>query len=284
MADNRGNRGIEHQQPDTVLQAFRHWNLPNYAIYAGTDQRDCYEGDNMAEAEQNLSAWLDMIANSGTATVYTLRVYGNDINNITTKSPYKGSTTFRLSEPGGNTRNSDGSINVNLPNIGNVNQGVNQQILQLIEGQKQMLGTFNQQMLQAKEDKWDKILAMLIEDRQSKVAEPSAWEKIGMLIIEKPDIIDRVGYIFRPGIYVNQHEQPIAGTENKNLPQQNNQPMAEATITEELTEEQINVLNDRIFAAEEKLAARFGLVALTDMLEKVANMSDGKINALKAFM
>lgn len=279
----RGNSGIEHRQPETVLQAYRHWGLPNYAVYAGGDQRDCYEGGNNEEGETQLASWLNMIADNGTATVYTLKVYSPDIKDIISKSPHKGSTTFALSEPGTVTRGNDGVVVVNGSNgMGNTggNNALMQQIAGILEGQKQLIGTITQVQQQQKEDKWDKILAALMEQKNAPAPEPHWLEKLALVICEKPEVIDRVGYIFRPELYT--HQTPISGVSEQKKVEDMAQVKEAPPV--ELTPEEVEALNDRIYAALETMSTRWGLKAVTEMMEAVSKMSDGKVNALKAFM
>lgn len=274
-----GRIGIEHNGIETVLQAYRHWEQPNYAIYAGKEQRDSYEGGNMEEGESNLSDWLQMIQGNGTTGVYTLRVYPTTETEITTKTPHKGSTTFCLNASDSGRRGEGGVVVVdNTRTMGNAAPN-NNIFLQLLESNNKMIGAVTAAMAQQKDDKIDKLITMLLEERNKPPAEePPHWlEKMALVVAEKPEIIDKIGYLFRPNLYT--HEQPINGTKTE--------PMADKTATApaaEMTEEQTTELNNRLYTALDNLAARYGLVSVVEMFEKVAAMSDFKINAMKAFL
>jgi len=270
--------GIEHEVPGTILAAYQHWEMPNYAIYAGKEQRDCYEGGNMEEGALSLSDWLEMIKENGTTATYTLRVYPANETDITSKTVPKGSTTFCLNMSQPRTTRDGVTVIDNTRQIGATGNPSPAIYQQLLESNNRMIGAVTEMMTRAKEDKYDKIIELLMAERNApKNDEPHWLEKLALVVCEKPEVIDKIGYIIRPNLYV--HEQPINGTKTK-------EPvMAEAAAEiQPLTEAETEALNDRLYAALDTFTAKYGLVALVETMEAVAKLSDFKIKAMKAFL
>lgn len=108
------NIGIEHRSANSVLEAYQQYALPNFSIWSGKSLRWKYEGGNGDEGMQMLQNCLQTIQDSGTTTIYTIRVYPAERTKITSNTEYDGSTNFQLTSyvAGGNGQ---GSITIANP-------------------------------------------------------------------------------------------------------------------------------------------------------------------------
>jgi hypothetical protein len=284
---------IEHRNQEGIIGAFESSGMEKFAIWQGTvpvmvyDEKDPdYEEGNTTIASDKLASWLNFIEQGGTTAIYTLRVYPTDTKNISNKTAYRAATRFQLNQAqGAEYKNTpDGRVMVirdnNRPAVSNTG-GNNLQIQQLIEGQNKMMELFAKSLENRENDRIGKLIGFLEESARQPPKETmeDKFMKLGELIVEKPDIIDRIGYIFRPQLYSREPAaEPIAGTTQQKEPEKP-QPMAEHEETP-LTAEEEAALTDRMNAALDVLEGHIGLETLTEALEKLSKNEPGKLNSL----
>ncbi len=302
---------IEFRDQESVIGAFENTGSVKFAIWQGTipvmvyDEKDPdFEEGNTALASDKLSTWLNFIQEQGTTAIYMLKVYPDDAKNITNKTAFRAATRFQLTPSNNNKYENtpDGRVMVirdnNRPAV-NGTGGNNSQLQALIEQNKQMMDMFARSLQQQQETKIDKLIGFLEE--KSRTPPEEGWDsklmKLGEMIVDKPDIIDRIGYIFRPDIYTRSFEPevtPISGTAKEPEPKpaaaaadtQNESPkndnnMADETPEEqELTEPEVQALTDRQNAALDKVEDVIGLEELTEILEALAETDPQKLQKL----
>lgn len=293
---------IEHRTAEGVLGAFESSGMTKCAIWQGTipvmvyDEKhpDFVEQSPQAAADQ-LTTWLNHIEDGGTSAIYTLRVYPDETKNITNKTGYRAATRFQLNAAQGADykQTPDGRVMVirdSNRGVGSTGGGNNGMFQQLIDQNRQMMELFTKAMQQQQDTKLDKLIGYL-EEKANKPPEDTPLDKamqIGQMIIDKPDIIDRIGYIFRPDIYTREPAaQPIAGTEQTQVqPPKKEKPMADQTQTTDqvLTEAEEEALTVRMNAALDNLENLLGLEALTEALEKIALKDEKKLKSLLMFL
>ena len=224
-----------------------------------------------------------------------LKIYPNDAKNITNKTAYRAATRFQLNAAQGADYKTtpDGRVMVirdQQRQLSGTNMGGNNAQLQaLLDNQKQLRELIAKNMQTRENDRMDKLIGFL-EQRAAGPSEETIEDKLlklGQFIVEKPDIIDRIGYILRPSLYsrepvldnINGTNQPP--TERKE-PAQTDPPMEETHTAEgeHLTEAEEQALTDRQNAALDKLEDIIGLHELTEILEALAGTNPDKLQRL----
>lgn len=138
--------------------------------------------------------------------------------------------------------------------------------------------------------RWDKVIGLLSQGEKEK--EPDNIDKLiklGEMLIDKPEIIDRIGYVIRPSAY-QVVQQQVNGTEAKELKKevktenkmnQENTGAAAEQETDELEpltpeeEKLYESIDNSVDALEDKL----GLEALDEALRKLAGYSEEKLKS-----
>ncbi len=284
---------IEHRDIDGVVGAFSNMGLTKWAIWQGTTPVMVYDEDDSGESVNRLMECLEFIHNGGTTAIYALRVYPDKAVDITNKTPFKCATRFQFnsSPTTGYQATPDGRFVVirdGNKSVGNTSAAGDPLIRQLIESQNRT-NELIMSMLKTKEaDRMDKLIGFL-EESVKKPAEESMVDKLvtlGKDIIDKPDIIDRIGYIFRPSIYQRveqqnpQTEPAVNGTNAKK-----EEPME--TQEKVLTEEEVNAqaaadeaLDERIDVALDSMEEIVGAEAMAELLECLARQKPDKLKKL----
>jgi hypothetical protein len=289
---------IEQSDIAGVLSVYDFHDLPKFGIFHQKQPVVIYDADGTLEdGRQKLSDYLDMIENGGSTAVYELRVYDDSCHNINSKTGYKGATSFQINSDkrAEYTKGPDGNvIMVRERNNGMSGLSGNNSLMQMLMDQNKQTQIMLQALIKEREDK---KFDLLLEALKAK-AEPAkeSWQEqlagLGKLIIDKPDVIDRIGYIFKPGIYqVQQAEQAAAaqvtGTENKAPapdPVKEMETIMDKITSEPLTEAQEQLLDDRCSAALEIMESSMGLEDMVKLLERVAQLPPAKLEKLKPDM
>ena len=280
---------IEHRTAEGVLEAFASVDNTKFALWQGNTQCFVFEGDDKNEAIDKLTDWLSMLENSGTTAIYTLKVYSDSIHDITSKTAYKMATRFQLRgrEDSSYQKTPDGNVlvvrdggqrQISGTQIG----GNNAQFTALLEGQNRLIEMMAQHLKTREADRMDKLIGFLEQGALPK--EPTTWDKIaalGEMIISKPDIIDRIGYVIRPEIY-QRVEQPINGTEaiaETKIEPEKKEAMVE-TAEAPLTEAEIETINNRLDESLDVIEAEIGLQRMEAVISKLASYGSDKLAKL----
>ena len=285
---------IEHKTMEGVIGAYESSGLTKFAIYQGTEPIMVYDGDDPQEAGDKLETWLNFIHEGGTAAIYKLRVYKDTCKEITNKTGYHAVTRFQLnsSKTDSYEQTPDGRVMVirdggRKPNM----SGTNAQMQAILDGQTKMLDLVAKMLEKKEGDRMDKLIGFLEEKSRKPDPDPPIDKlmKLGELIVDKPDIIDRIGYIFRPNIYQRVEQEPqqtaVNGTKKKDEPTPvADPPEKENTMEEvkELTEEEVTALNDRLDAAMDIIEEHVGLSALVEIMEALSTQKPEKLQKLDA--
>lgn len=318
-----GNRGIEHKNISSILMAFDHFDMPNFAIFDGRGKDICDQctAGNKELAADRLSNWLEAIEANGTTALYMLKVYGPDVDGqlINNKTPSTGSTTFQLNQyqPAGvGNTNTPGVVMVG--NGGNNNTAIVEMMRQMQEQNNKLLQTFQAQIMAKEKSETKELLEFLMKQNQERENSGNPWDKLIGSITENPaivtDVIGKIAGIFTkqpaapavpvPETYHTINYSPISGTnhtEDVTLMQQTQQqpPAAEQdelpvinvltdSQLEELTQLQIQTdgsqHQDLQNEALEVIEHRIGTATLTKLLQKVATCPDKQISMILSFI
>lgn len=301
------SQGIEHRDPDTVMQAFDYFDKPNFAIYVGKDQRTAYEGSSVEDAAAKLREYLEMLAASGTATVYTMKVYQEGQTNIGSKTEHCGSTTFMFS-PTAPVRTENGVTFIDRIGAPTAPARGNGDIMAMFTQMMAQQEKFMQQMMamqqQQQQTKLDKFIGFVEENMNKQQLEPvkDVFDKIGDIVEKNPHVVKDIFTGMSnlicsiiPGKVPTPIDTPmISGTEKftaaapaapaapadphtdfhtqqiSQMNQHQQQQVAPvAQHQEELTDEQLEALAERDDASLDKLDEWIGPVQLTAMLEQL---------------
>lgn len=286
---------IEHRTLDGVVGAYENSGATKFAIWHMTTPVMVYDGDDQTEALHKLEEWLRFIDEGGTAAIYTLKVYPDSATNITNKTPFRAATRFQLSADTGAEykQTPDGRVMVIRQNQAPAVSGNNAQIQALLDNQNKLMDLMVKNMQQKEADKLDRLIGYLEESTRRPPEETTEDKlmKLGQFLIEKPDIIDRVGYIFRPSLYSREPvQEPINGTQQQEQPAPAQQKQEDPTMEQqqaqatELTEQQELALTDRQNAALDKMEDVVGLQVITEGLEKLSAIPDDKLQKFFALL
>jgi len=288
---------VEYREKEPIIELYRETNLPKFGIFLkiGTEPKFYYEGTDIEEGTDALEKWLERIEESGMPAEYILRVYNNNEKELSKKSQPKYQTRFQLvptpsrdlanskyataTDPTGKTIVVMDQGRPVMNTIGNTSNNAGMQ--SLIDSNKQVMELLMKMMQKQQDNKMDVLIKLLTDKVNPPVPEKETWEDrfigLGKTIIDKPDIIDRIGYIFKPEIYqrVEQSLQ-LAGTEKKEVPNTTSAPeldvkdkiVAEKSETSDLSEDEIY---DRTNIAMDKLDAAIGAKQVMEILEIIAN-------------
>lgn len=283
--------GIEHRSIEGVLEAFDHFNQPNFGIFGGrtfNEPRDTCCEDNIDNARAKLSAWLTMIENGETSQTYMLKCFPAGTDLIKSNTPFTHSTTFMLSKAVPVTQNANGTWVIDREakqSNYQANSLMAAELKELRETNKQLLDKINEQVLQQQEQRFNSTIGDLRKEIQ-KLQEPvekeeSTWDKIGRVaervIDKKPEILDRIldsiDRWLTPSAERTHHhrEHAISGTDHKE-PQQE-QKMETENMTAEEQQKLRDAFSDRQYEALDKLEAKVGTEPVTIALEKLSEMS-----------
>lgn len=285
---------IEHRDIDGVMGAFKNTGLTKWALWQGATPVMVYDGDDAGESDDKLMQCLQFIEDGGTTAVYALRAYNDSAHDITNKTPYKCATRFQLTSAptSGYQTMPDGKVMVirdGNRSVGTTSAAGDPYIRQLIESQNKTNELIMKMIQQKEGDRMDKLIGFL-EQSVNKPAEESMVDKLvtlGKDIIDKPDIIDRIGYIFRPSIYqrvetLPQTESAVNGTTNA---KKEDPPMEQTTevVNEEVTEQEAadqESLDNRIDDAMDAIEEIIGPSAMAELLECLARQKPDKLKKL----
>lgn len=306
-------RGIEHRNPETLMSSFDNFGLGKWAIYSGTDQAICYDGEDIDAGKERLENQLAAIEQSGTNTVYALRVYADDIKDINKKTPFKGSTTFMF---GGAPVKTENGIMI----LDRQGAAANYRESRVDPAMQSQLSLLQEQLEDEREKRHKAELESLRTDfkhqiaglSDSQVDEKSTVDKVIGLLSEKPEMakdvitaaINGIGELFKIFIpnklapapqqpvdeqyLVHQFEAaPVNGTNGDTAMSDTNinglAHEEEEDNNEELTPED-EALNDRIDAAIDVIVDKIGLDETANALDAIAKMSKVKLKGILAFM
>lgn len=283
-----GTTGIEYRDIDGIIEAYDNYDKPNFSIWAGSSLKVKYEGGNMDQGKDMLRNFLSQIQQSATTTVYTIRVYPGECDNINNKTPYEGSFTFMLGNRADSYRNEQGVIILpggqQAPAKNNTAETM--QLTERINRLEAELNNEREKRHKAELENIRKEFTNQIAGLQQK-EEPNKWLEIGEKLIEKPDGIEKIfnglGSLIDKFI-ANREVPPIklAGTEQKNDTMQHEEE-THINSEEELTAEEQDLF-DRMDDAIDTIEEKVGTTPLVEALEKIAAMPADKINALLMMM
>lgn len=91
---------VQFRSPESLLQMYDMVKIPSWSISQRSQLLHSFSGTNFSEARAELEAFLDMLVESESAAIYTLRLYkkikpGQDIDN---RTPYNGSYNFNFTD------------------------------------------------------------------------------------------------------------------------------------------------------------------------------------------
>jgi hypothetical protein len=86
---------VQFYGTEKVIEAYDFKKIPSWSMWNGRAMLHKCETDSATEGREQLSAWLDMMEDSGSIDKYILKVY-EDAAKINDKTPCDGSFTFRL--------------------------------------------------------------------------------------------------------------------------------------------------------------------------------------------
>jgi len=304
-------RGIEHKSVDGVIDAYILNDHPNWGLFSGREIMIAYEDGNMDAGMSMLKDYLDILQQGGSSAVYTLRIYNDDVKNITDKTGYRASTTCMLNSNTA-TRTENG-VTIIDRGVGNTAAPGNNAASALIMARLDKLETENarlrdenhKQEIKFLMDKLDKAIA----GTEAKEEKKPWWENLIEKVSERPESIGKFLepikdlFVEKKNYIVQTVPQtvPVAGTDNKEEPPMSNTqatagPLQNPFITDEerkmSSDEQSKLLIDRLAKLTdeehedvqneclESIAARISHVTLTRMLLAVADMDDKNMNKL----
>lgn len=277
-------RGIDHRDKESVVEAYRNGQKPNWCLFAGTEPVVPYEGDDMEDGATRLEQCLSMLENNGTTQVYILRCYNKGVNNITNKTPYSCSTTMNLNPEAPTTRDPatgmmiiDRTARASPAAPSNNNQYTDflvQQLKEVTASNKQLVDQLNDSRQKALEDKINFAISGLQNKQQDRV------DKLIDMIVEKPSVIkDTIGAlvdIFRPA-QKNYIVTPPASTAAISGTEQQASDEVKEEEEEELTEEEEDKLLELQEKACDNLGERLGIDHFTNWITGLCSMSDDQL-------
>ena len=80
---------------ENVMQAFENKGAVKWSCWQGRTMNEYYDGNDPEESAEKLRGWLQMISGYSKA-IYTLKFYGDDVENIRSNTPDSGGFNFRL--------------------------------------------------------------------------------------------------------------------------------------------------------------------------------------------
>lgn len=86
---------VQFKGIDSVIEAYERRRVPAWSLWQGSQFMFKYEGNDIAEGAQELSAILEALGES-TNAVYTLKVYEDHPGKIKDKTPHDGSFNFKI--------------------------------------------------------------------------------------------------------------------------------------------------------------------------------------------
>jgi hypothetical protein len=89
------SKSVQFYGAKNVIKAFEYKEMPNWALFQDKALLHVCEGEGLEESGRSLEEFLSMIA-AGNSAIYTLKVYKEDISDITEKTAANGSFNFRL--------------------------------------------------------------------------------------------------------------------------------------------------------------------------------------------
>lgn len=259
---------IEARDVETISSIYRFHNLPKFSIVQGREPSVTYEGDDLQEGEDKLREYCEFIERSGTSAVYTLRVYDTE-QSITNKTPYKAAARFVLAERTGNDylTQPDGKTLI-IRNEKTVTGANSDALTRILDGQTKIMEMFMQTLQAQKEDKISAAIGAITERLNEPKDNLSDQILKGLsLIAEKPDIIDRIGFIIRPSAYQNMNATIVQGTDKSEPRAADPEP---ATLQDQLTEEQEEEYSTKLNDALDKIEDVVGLKGLADIIDALA--------------
>lgn len=303
--------GIEHRNGESVVSAYRFYELPNFLILCGAEPRISYKGGDIDEGTMKLQQYLDMIEQSNTGAVYTLRVYPADVTNITNKTPYEASTRFLLNAnvPVKTDEQGITIIDRSRPAAPTpVNTEMAKRLDKLEEDNRKLQERLTDERINALKQDFDNRIAGL----QNQEPEKSPWDRVGEWIdkiLDKPESIKAIAgtikdiispstnnYITNPGT------TNLAGTNSDTMPENNIEtaevsgPFVNHFLTPEekklKKKEQAALMVERLSKIDddahetvqneclESIQSRIGAVTLSRMLIAVASLDDDDMNRL----
>ena len=275
-------RGIDYREREDVVSCYEFGKMPNWAIFAGNEIVMPYADGDLSEGKERLNEYLTLLENnSKTKQTFTLRVYPAATVNITNKTPYSGSFTFMLNQD--EPLITDPRTGLMIVDRTARPQAANNAYMDMIMGRLEkmeaqnalLLNQLHANQIKSLEDK----LNTAINGLNDKAADEHWSDKLLQNLSDKPEIIpDTIGKIF--DIFSKPkkdylHATPMAGTDQAKQPaqkpmEQQQPPALEADEDIELTEAEVDALQDRqgeaMYALEEKL----GIEVFTIFLEQLA--------------
>ncbi len=303
--------GIEHKSVDSVMEAFRSYDLPNFSIWAGKQLRVKYEGGNWDEGLQELLNYLNVILAANTQCVYSLRVYPEDVTHIDNKTPYDGSTTFMLSPAVPTTTQNGVTIidrNGNQVGSSRTDPAVLRELEQLRTKTDQLQSDLNRKEIELLKQDFDHQIAGL--KREYEEQPELSWGDKALAffekLLEKPEVIEKTGKaiagIFNKGNnYIIEHPQvvqtsPISGTNTETEQEMETTIFENHFLTPEERKlkkhEQSELMIQRLTPLDDdkhqdiqnecltSLETRIGNVTLSRMLLAVAGLDNHELNKL----
>ena len=282
-------RGIEHREKETVLEAYSlQTDKPNWAIFSGTEPVITFDDGNIDDGAQRLENYLQMLEDSPTKTVFTLRVYYPETTKITNKTQYAGSTTFMLSKDAALTK--DPGTGLLVLDRGQGTNKTDNTAYSSLSGRLDSLEQENKRLLQQLHQEEIKRLEDRMSAAISGINQPvNRWDKILDIIEAKPEIIpnsiDKIlGYFMNRNTPAPEpifsHTNPIAGTTaTEPAPASNgtiNNDMSHQEPTT-LTEEELDILHEKQSEFCDNLEDRLGAENFTLYLEQLAAMPDEQL-------
>lgn len=301
---------IEHSTTEGVMGAFESCAYVKCAVWQGTEPLVVYEGEDKEEAKQLIDGWLESLAQLPSTAVYKLRVYGDDVKNITNKSPYKAVTRFQFNTPYNSqqVQGPDGKIilmrDVNrTPAVGNTGS-FNERLNQLELENKQLVERVHKAELASLEERFNAKIAGL-----SAAPEMSIVDKIDGIIDKLLNKVEPVFNIIgklkgQQQNYILTNTVPVNGTTHKTQAMADEEvqdPVIIGRIIDKfLTAEQQKLkkheqgailkaaleamnaeeLDDLQVQCLELIEPRIGNVTLTRMLVVVQGLDDHDMNKL----
>lgn len=282
-------RGIEHRNKVTLLQAYDNYELVQWAIYAGKEQVMCYEGDNLDESLMKLTEVLEAIEASGTNNVYVIRFYSEDTKEITTKTGFKGSTTFMFGGAPLKTENGVTIIDRTAKHDNYIASKPDPAIQQRLDKLETQLNREQELRHQAEL----KLMKADFDHRISGMNEnkaPEIMERIVGMITEKPETIQHlfegIGNLIDKFLKKPEPLQPqgaISGTGHtqhtiimeQDEAKTNGGASAATAADDQATAKQ---LEDRLNDALDSIENKIGTQKMVAALEAIAKMDADKLN------
>ena len=226
-----GLTGIEHYNPASVIQAYTDYEKPNFSIWSGKRLCVVYEDGNSDQGLQLLINALNTIAMSNTSAVYTLKVYDEDCGRISSKTEYRGSTTFMFT---GNAAAAPGEKGMVMfqgaAGPAKTDPAVSSKLATLEKENTELREKLHKTELQQLRDELTTTFETRISGITAANQEPTTWDKVTQLLdneklpnlLEK--IVDKIADIIT-GKKENYIQQPGGGAVSGTNHKQTEQPM-----------------------------------------------------------